>query len=231
MRCWMALCYTLLWAEVSGCVGLTLSQVHWGLGCRYVLQTRTAPYSMSLERPWGQTGPEAPTPLSQGRGHAALLRGEPAWRPPRINMLRNSGHSRKGSSPVSTSAWECVFVVFFFSCIQMSLSHACWVNTSLEAVNILVTKPAAINFLSPFLFPPLFVKPSPCAQAGLLRIRAVSGTGLCLANVCHPWVYRSPLEAGLLKAHLSQVWARQILYFPTEQHQCMPWILLIHILK
>lgn len=168
---------------------------------------------------------------SWGRGHAALLRGEPAWRPPRINMLRNSGHSRKGSSPVSTSAWECVFVVFFFSCIQMSLSHACWVNTSLEAVNILVTKPAAINFLSPFLSPPLFVKSSPCAQAGLLRIRAVSGTGLCLANVCHPWVYRSPLEAGLLKAHLSQVWARQILYFPTEQHQCMPWILLIHILK
>lgn len=51
---------------------------------------------------------------SWGRGHAALLRGEPAWRPPRINMLRNSGHSRKGSSPVSTSAWECVFVVFFF---------------------------------------------------------------------------------------------------------------------
>lgn len=132
---------------------------------------------------------------------------------------------------LSAHQLENVSLLCFFSCIQMSLSHACWVNTSLEAVNILVTKPAAINFLSPFLSPPLFVKPSPYAQAGLLRIRAVSGTGLCLANVCHPWVYRSPLEAGLLKAHLSQVWARQILYFPTEQHQCMPWILLIHILK
>lgn len=94
----------------------------WLVGMYY----RVTPFSMSLEGLWGQWGRWEQKPLrllSWVRGQATLLRREPAWSAAWIKMVRNSGHSGRGPSPVTTLTWGSVSC--FVVCLAFFLAYRC----------------------------------------------------------------------------------------------------------